>query len=181
MSQVLCVSCSRLSNHLKKIFKKELNILSPQSMKVQTFNILKFAQFCFWGIRILILRTGAVVELWRPQGWRTREHIGCHQSMGIRIRRSKMSRTSHVQAEWPVEFKRDFNVITPELSRVTLSSFWNLRIDPSNRYIRNQGAGFWAVQGRFLNRFNRGPWHRHPCHIKPVNITTDMKVSTSQL
>ena len=30
----------------------------------------------------IILRTGAVVELQRPQGWRTREHISCHQSVG---------------------------------------------------------------------------------------------------
>ena len=60
-------------------------------------------------------------------------------------------------------------------------AFWNLRIDPSNCYIRNQVTRFWAVQGRFLNRFNRGPWHPDPCHTQPVSDTTDMKVSTSQL
>ena len=46
----------------------------------------------------------------------------------------KMSRTSLVQAEWPVAFKRDFNIITRELSRVALLFHWwawNLR-EPSN-------------------------------------------------
>ena len=78
----------------------------------------------------LILRTGAVVELWRPQGWRTHEHIGCHQSLGIRVWRSKMSRTSRVQAEWPVELKCDFNIIRRELSRATLL-FSLVFIEPS--------------------------------------------------
>ena len=43
-----------------------------------------------------------------------------------------MSRTSLVQAEWPVEFKRDFRIIARELSRVALLFHWwasNLRID----------------------------------------------------
>ena len=70
--------------------------------------------------RTVILRTGAVIELRRSQGWRMREHISCHQSLGTWVWRSKMSRSSLVQAEQPVEFKRDFNIITRELSRATL-------------------------------------------------------------
>ena len=31
---------------------------------------------------IVILRMGAIIELRRSQGWRTCEHISCHQSMG---------------------------------------------------------------------------------------------------
>ena len=47
----------------------------------------------------LILRTGAVIELQRAQGWRTFEHISCHQSLGTWVWRSKISRTLLVQAE----------------------------------------------------------------------------------
>ena len=131
----------------------------------------------------VILRTGAIVEFRRSQGWRTHENISCHQSLGTWVWRSKMSRTSLVQAEWPVEFRCDFDIITHKLSRATLlfSLVWPLRIDPSNRYIRNQVTRFWAVQIRFLNRFNRGPWHPDPCHTQPVSNTNDMKVTTSQL
>ena len=86
----------------------------------------------------VILRTGTVIELRRSQGWRTFEHISCHQSLGTKVWRSKMSQTSLVQAEWSVEFKRNFNIITRELSRVALLFHWwssNLR-EPSNWSIK---------------------------------------------
>ena len=44
-----------------------------------------------------------------------------------------MSRTSLVQEEWPVEFKRDFNIITRELSRATLL-FSQVIIEPSETF-----------------------------------------------
>ena len=84
----------------------------------------------------IILRTGAVVELRRSQGWRTDEHIGCHQSLGTWVWRSKMSRASLVRAEWPVEFKWDFNIITRELSRAA-QLFSLVIIEPSNWSIKS--------------------------------------------
>ena len=45
------------------------------------------------------------------------------------------------------------------------SKLWNLQIDPSNRYIRKSSNKFLAFQGRFPNRFNRGPWR--PTHVIP--------------
>ena len=82
----------------------------------------------------VILRTGTVIKLQRSQGERTFEHISCQQSLGKKVWRSKMSRTSHVQAEGPVEKKRDFNIITRELSRVALLFHWWASIfrEPSN-------------------------------------------------
>ena len=68
----------------------------------------------------VILQTGAVVELRRSQALRTCEHINCHKPLGTWVWRSKMSWASLVRAEWPVEFKRDFNIITRELSRAAL-------------------------------------------------------------
>ena len=132
----------------------------------------------------VIFQTGTVFELRRSQGWRTREHISCHQALITGVWRLKMSRTSLVQAEWPVEFKRDFNVITREPSNATLL-FSLVIIEPSNWsiksvYKRNQVTIFWGVQGRFLNRFNRGPWRPDPWHTQPVSNSTDMKVSTGQ-
>ena len=59
-------------------------------------------------------------------------------------------------------------------------AFGNLRIDPSNRYIRKSSNEILAVQGRFPNSFNRSSWHSDPCHTQPVSKSTDMKVSTSQ-
>ena len=42
--------------------------------------------FCLFpqlrGCRYVILRTGAVVEFRRSQGWKTREHISCHRPLG---------------------------------------------------------------------------------------------------
>ena len=116
----------------------------------------------FWFGFLVILRTGAVVELRRSQGWRTREHISCLQSMDRWGWRSKMSRTSLVQAEWPVEFNRDFNIITRELSRATL--LFSLVIIELSRTIKSlykkSSNEILAVQDRFLNRFNRDPWRR---------------------
>ena len=44
-------------------------------------------------------------------------------------------------------------------------TFGNLRIDPSNRYIRKSSNKILAVQDRFPNRLNRGPQRPNPCHI----------------
>ena len=33
----------------------------------------------------IILLTGAVIELRRSHGWRTFEHISCHQSLGTKV------------------------------------------------------------------------------------------------
>ena len=82
---------------------------------------------------IEIFRTDAVIELQRSQGWRTREHISCHQSLGTWAWRSKISRSSLVQAEWPVEFQRDFNIIKRKLSRATLLFSWVI-IEPSGTF-----------------------------------------------
>ena len=118
----------------------------------------------------VILRTGTVIELPQSQGWRTCEHISCHQSLGTWVWRSKMSRTSLVQAERPVEFKRDFNIITRNFHVLHYCftgdhwTFRNLRIDPSNRYIRKSSNEIWAVQDRFPNRFNGGARRLDPCH-----------------
>ena len=81
-----------------------------------------------------------------------------------------MLRTSLVEAEWPVEFKRDFNIITRELSRAALL-FSLVIIEPSkwsikSLYKKSSNEILW-VQGRFLNRFNRGPWHPDPYRIQP--------------
>ena len=87
----------------------------------------------------VILRTGAVVELRQFQDWRTCKHISYHQPLGTWVWWSKMSRTSLVWAEWPVEFKRDFDIITRELSRAALLFHWwssNLR-EPSNWSIKS--------------------------------------------
>ena len=77
-----------------------------------------------------------------------------------------MSRTSLMQAEWPVEFKRDFKIITRCTTVLTGDhrTFRNLWIDPSNRYIRKSSSEILAVQNRFPNRFNRGPRCPKPCH-----------------
>ena len=136
-----------------------------------------------WHINLcVILRTGAVIELRRSQGWRTREHISCHQSLGTWVWRSKMSWTSLVPAEWPVEFKRDFNKVMYYTTVFTGDhrTFRNLRIDPSNHYIRKSSNEILAVQGRFPNWFNRGPQHADPCHTQPVSNPTDIKVSIGQ-
>ena len=73
-----------------------------------------------------------------------------------------MSRTLHVQAEWPVAFKRDFNIITRELSRPALL-FSLVIIKPSNWSIKllykKSSNEILAVQGSFLNRFNDTPTH----------------------
>ena len=92
-----------------------------------------------------------------------------------------MSRTSLVQAELPVDFKRDFNIITRELSRVALLfpgdhwTFGNLRIDPSNCYIRKSSSKILAVQDRFSNRFQQrcpppDPCHNTACHNNPTDM-----------
>ena len=106
----------------------------------------------------VLLRTGAVVELRRSQGWRMREHISCHQSLGTWVWRQKMSRTSLEQVEWPVEFKCDFNIITRELSRAIL--LFSMVIIKS--LYKKSSNEIWAVQGMFQNRFNRGPWRPDP-------------------
>ena len=92
-----------------------------------------------------------------------------------------MSWTSLVQAEWPEEFKRDFNIITCELSCATLlfslvilKPSGTFEFDPSNRYIRKSSNEILAVQDRFPNRFNRGPRRPDPCHTQPVRNSTDI-------
>ena len=45
-------------------------------------------------------------------------------------------------------------------------TFGNLRIDPSNRYIRKGSSEILAVQDRFPNRFNRGPRRPDPCYTQ---------------
>ena len=130
----------------------------------------------------MYIQCNRIVILWWSQGWRTREHISCHQSLGTWVWRSKMSWTSLVQAEWPVESKRDFNIITCYTTVFTGDhwAFRNLWIDPSNHYIRKPSSEILAVQDRFPNRFNRGPRCPDPCHTQPVSNSTDMKVSTGQ-
>ena len=121
----------------------KLNVVERKEFELAYFDTL-VQHFSFYttgtqpiyriiNLKYVILRTDAVVELQRPQGWRTREHISCHQSLGTWVWRSKTSRTSLVLAEWFVEFKHDFNIITRELSRATLL-FSLVIIEPSGTF-----------------------------------------------
>ena len=103
----------------------------------------------------VILQTGAVIELRRPQGWRTREYISCHQSVGTWVWLSKMSQTSLVQAEWPVEFKRDFNIIKRELSRATLL-FSLVFIEPSGTFDMIHQIAIYEIKSRDFGQFKAG-------------------------
>ena len=92
-----------------------------------------------------------------------------------------MSRTSLVQTEWPVEFKRDLNINTRELSRVALLFHWwasNLR-EPSNWSIKSRykksSSEILRVQDRFSNRFQQrctlpDPCHNPACHSNPTDM-----------
>ena len=86
----------------------------------------------------------------------------------------KMSRTWCVRAEWPVEFKRDFNIITHELSRASLlfSLVSPNLLEPSNWSIKplykkssNEILGSSRQFSKQVRQRSRTP---RPVHTQPV-------------
>ena len=75
-----------------------------------------------------------------------------------------------MRAERPTGFRRDFNIIALELSRVLRQfhwwhrAFWDLRFVLQNLYIRKQVRRFWQSWGRFQNRCVKGSGDPNPSY-----------------